>query len=158
MSGVISTKEKLWNQLLTDFETGIKNKTQDEIYKLAIDLMAKLPHFNWTGIYLLNNGVLELYKYYIGKPTDHVRINIGQGVCGTAVAEKRDIIVDDVLKLDNYLACSAETRAEIVVLIKNSEDEIIGQIDIDSDSVGAFDETDRKYMHKIAQILGQTPI
>ena len=151
-------KQKIWDELLKEFDTGSNNKTKEEIYILAIDLMDKLPHFNWTGIYWLNNNVLELFDYYLGKPTEHTKINIGQGVCGTAVADENDIIVNDVLKLDNYLACSTETRSEIVVLIRKPYDnEIIGQIDIDSDKVGAFDEIDKINMQKLAKKLGEIP-
>jgi GAF domain-containing protein len=146
-------KQGLWTKLLKDFGSKSANKRPEEIYKLAIDLMASLPHFNWTGIYWLKHGVLELFEYYIGKKTDHTRIPIGKGVCGTAVAENRDIIVDDVLELDNYLACSLETRAEIVVLIKDREGTILGQIDIDSDQIAAFDEIDRKNMEILASQL-----
>ncbi len=147
------TKIKLWDQILVDFDQKTKNKTPNDVFKVAIDLMANLPHFNWTGIYWLRNGVLELFDYYKGKPTDHTRIPIGKGVCGTAVAENKDIIVNDVLQLDNYLACSLETRAEIVVLIKDQNDKILGQIDIDSDEVGAFDEVDRAKMELLASKL-----
>lgn len=147
------TKTELWNQIHSDFDSKTKNKTPDEIFKIAIDLMANLPHFNWTGIYWLQNEVLELFDYYKGKPTDHTKIPIGKGVCGTAVAENKDIIVDDVLQLDNYLACSLETRAEIVVLIKATSGNILGQIDIDSDEVGAFDEIDRANMELLASKL-----
>jgi GAF domain-containing protein len=146
----MSTKQSLWDQIIESFgkKSGTMN-SRDEVLKLSVDLMEKLPHFHWTGIYWLNNNVLDL-EYYIGKPTDHTRINIGQGVCGTAVAENRDIIIDDVLKIDNYLACSAETRAEIVVLIKKKDGTILGQIDVDSDEVGAFDEIDRLNMEILA--------
>ena len=144
------TKAELWSKILTDFELKTKNKNPDEIYKIAIDLMANLPHFNWTGIYWLHDDILELFDYYKGKSTDHTRIPVGKGVCGTAVAENKDIIVDDVLQLDNYLACSIETRAEIVVLIKDVNNSILGQIDIDSDEVGAFDEVDRANMEQLA--------
>lgn len=145
------SKQSLWDHVINSFEKESSGlKSQDEILKLSVNLMEKLPHFHWTGIYWLNNEVLEL-GYYIGKPTNHTRINIGQGVCGTAVAENRDIIINDVLKIDNYLACSTETRAEIVVLIKKPDGTILGQIDVDSDEVGAFDEVDRKNMEKLAK-------
>ncbi|MHA1967231.1 MAG: GAF domain-containing protein [Candidatus Hodarchaeales archaeon] len=123
------------------------------IYKLVVDQLAKLPHYQWTGIYLLDskNNELQL-DYYFGKPTDHTRIPVGKGVCGSAIAEKTDKIIKDVREEDNYLACSLETRSEIVVLIE-SEDEIIGQIDVDSDDVGAFDEIDRNYLHKISEMM-----
>jgi GAF domain-containing protein len=154
----MSSKQSLWDQVIKSFdEESSTLKSQDEVLKFSVNLMEKLPHFHWTGIYWLNGEVLEL-GYYVGEPTDHTQINIGQGVCGTAVAENRDIIIDDVLEIENYLACSAETRAEIVVLIKKSDGTILGQIDVDSDDVGAFDEVDRSNMellaHKIATFIG----
>ena len=147
-------KQELWIRLIKDFEKKSQKKTPDEIFRIAIDLMANLPHFNWTGIYWLNNNnILELFDYYVGKKTDHTRIPIGKGVCGTSVAENRNIVIDDVLELDNYLACSLETRSEIVVLIKDSDNTILGQIDIDSDQVKAFDEIDRQNMEVLASKL-----
>jgi GAF domain-containing protein len=148
---IMTTKQSLWEKVIESFD--IRSRTlnsQDEVLKLSVNLMEKLPHFHWTGIYWLNNDVLDL-EYYVGLPTDHAQINIGQGVCGTAVAENRDIIIDDVMKIDNYLACSAETRSEIVVLIKKKDGTILGQIDVDSDEVGAFDEIDRSNMEVLAE-------
>lgn len=127
--------------------------SSSQIYKLVVDHLDKLSHFHWTGIYLLDLNANELIlEYYKGKTTDHTRIAVGKGVCGSAVAEKIDKIIGDVREENNYLACSLETRSEIVVLIED-EDRIIGQIDIDSDEVGAFDETDRKYLRQISEII-----
>ena len=97
------------------------------------------PRFHWTGIYeLFPDNVLRLGPF-IGAPTEHVFIGVGNGVCGTAVAEKRNINVPDVRNVTNYLACSTETRSELVILIR-SGDRIHAQIDIDSHEVAAFDE------------------
>lgn len=96
------------------------------------------PRFHWTGIYeLFPDQVLRLGPF-IGAPTDHVFIGVGRGVCGTAVAEKRNLNIPDVTKLSNYLACSASTRSELVVLIRKVEN-IFAQIDIDSHEPAAFD-------------------
>lgn len=108
-------------------------------------------HCDWVGIYLLKDDELVLHNF-IGKPTEHTRIAVGRGVCGTAVAEGRDINVPDVTALDNYLACSTETRSEIVVLIRTGE-RILGQIDIDSDQPAAFDEEDERQLKRIADAL-----
>jgi GAF domain-containing protein len=79
---------------------------------------------------------------------------VGQGVCGRAVAEKSTIIVDDVTKEDNYLACSLETKSEIVVPIW-ANGEIIGEIDIDSDDLAAFDDKDKIFLEEVAKIIGR---
>lgn len=108
--------------------------------------------YDWVGIYLLNGDHLVLHSY-IGRPTDLARIPVGQGVCGTAVAEDRDINVPDVSAVENYLACSLETRSEIVVLIRDGK-RILAEIDIDSDTENAFGEEDMRELRKIADALG----
>ena len=112
------------------------------------------PRFDWTGIYeLFPDGVLRLGPF-VGAPTDHVFIGVGNGVCGTAVAEKRNINVPDVREVQNSLACSADTRSELVVLIKVGE-RIVGQIDIDSHSVDAFDEKTVRDVERVAEVLSR---
>jgi GAF domain-containing protein len=97
------------------------------------------PRFHWTGIYeLFDDNTLRLGPF-IGAPTEHVFIGYGQGICGTAVAERRNLNIPDVSKVENYLACSTQTRSELVVLIR-SGDRIHAQIDIDSHELAAFDE------------------
>ena len=100
------------------------------------------PRFDWTGIYeLYPDDVLRLGPF-VGSPTDHVFIGDGAGVCGTAVAEKRNQNIPDVRRIANYLACSTETRSELVILIR-SGDTIHAQVDIDSHQVAAFDEKEK---------------
>jgi L-methionine (R)-S-oxide reductase len=110
-------------------------------------------HYDWVGIYLLEGDTLVLHNY-VGKPTDHTRIEVGKGVCGTAVRERANQVVGDVTAIDNYLACSLETRSEIVVLIRRG-DEIFGQIDIDSDRVNAFTSEDEALLSRAAQLLAR---
>ena len=107
-------------------------------------------HYDWVGIYLLEDDELVLHNY-IGRPTDHVRIPVGRGVCGTAVKEGRDINVPDVSRAEEYLACSTETSSELVVLIQDSE--IHGQIDLDSADLDAFSERDRTEIRRVADWL-----
>lgn len=110
----------------------------------------RLPHYNWVGIYFLDGGVLNLGPY-IGAATDHTLIPVGQGVCGTAIAEERNQIIPDVSKVENYLSCSVKTRAEIVVLIREAATgQIIGQIDADSHQINAFDSSDEAFLNEIA--------
>lgn len=94
--------------------------------------------FNWTGIYeLFPDNALRLGPF-LGAPTDHVFIAVGNGVCGSAVAEKRNKNIPDVTREPNYLACSSATKSELVVLIREG-DRIFAQIDIDSHQFDAFD-------------------
>src|SRR3990172_1208246 len=111
----------------------------EELLRAAVEgLHETNPRFHWTGIYeLFPDNILRLGPF-VGSPTDHVFIGVGTGVCGTAVAEKRNLNIPDVRKISNYLACSTETRSELVILIRSGE-RIHAQIDIDSHQVGAFD-------------------
>ena len=127
---------------------------RDELLREAVGVLKQgREHYDWTGIYLLEGDTLVLHNY-IGKPTEHTRIRVGQGVCGTAVAERANQVVGDVTELDNYLACSLETRSEIVVLIR-SGDRIFGQVDIDSDRVNAFTQDDESLLSKVADLLAR---
>ena len=118
---------------------------------LAMQALDELPDYNWSGIYRLEGDTLVL-DAYVGAETDHTRIPVGRGVCGTAVSQNKNQVIQDVRELDNYLACSVSTRSEIVVLIRRGE-EILGQIDIDGHRVGAFDDTDETLLQELAEIL-----
>ena len=124
----------------------------EEVLKYAVRLLkTEREQYHWVGIYLLEGDMLVLHNY-LGKPTEHTRIPVGVGVCGVAVAEGANQIIGDVTKLDNYLACSVGTRAEIVVLIRRGAD-ILGQIDIDSDLEDAFDDQDEELLARAADLL-----
>ena len=127
-------------------------KSRDQILRESVQILKQeRRHYNWVGIYLLEGETLVLHNY-IGKPTEHTHIQVGQGVCGVAVAEGTNQIVGDVTKLENYLACSVETRAEIVVLVRRGAD-IVGQIDIDSDLADAFSSEDESLLSRVAELL-----
>ena len=128
--------------------------SRDEVLQYAVSVLKKeRAHYNWVGIYLLEGNTLVLNNYE-GKPTEHTHIPVGKGVCGVAVAQGTNQIVGDVTRLDNYLACSAETRAEIVVLIRR-DGQILGQIDIDSDLENAFTGEDESLLSDVADLLGR---
>jgi L-methionine (R)-S-oxide reductase len=122
----------------------------------AVHYVASLsPKYDWVGIYILKGKVLELGPY-IGAKSEHTRIPVGQGVCGTAVAENADQNVADVRARENYLACSLETRSELVVLVKDHKGKILGQIDIDSHTPNAFGPAEYEAIKKVAQELGES--
>jgi len=129
-------------------------ESRDVVLKFAVQILKEERKiYDWVGIYLLEGDMLVLHNY-IGKHTDHTHIPIGRGVCGAAVAQKENQIVADVTKLDNYLACSVETRAEIVVLIRRGS-EIFGQIDIDSDIENAFTDQDEELLNSVSDQLAR---
>jgi GAF domain-containing protein len=118
---------------------------------VAIERASEL--YDWVGVYLLDGDELQLDNY-VGAHTDHTRIAVGHGVCGTAVAEDRDINVPDVRELDNYIACSIGTRSEIVVLIRDAAGAVHGQLDLDSDEAAAFTADDERELKLVADWLG----
>ena len=125
----------------------------EALLEAAVDGVHQIdPRFHWTGIYeLFPDNVLRLGPF-IGAPTDHVFIAVGQGVCGTAVLERRNINVPDVRQATNYLACSTATRSELVVLIRR-EATIYAQIDIDSHDLDAFDAATVRAVETVAEWL-----
>ena len=111
------------------------------------------PLWDWSGLYLLVDGTLVVGPFAgSDEPPEHSRIEIGAGVCGTAVAEEKNQLVEDVRELDNYLACSLSTRSELVVLIREGG-RIVGQFDIDSDERGVFTEEDEALLKEIAALI-----
>jgi GAF domain-containing protein len=122
----------------------------EEVVRLVHDAH---PLWDWSGIYLLVDGTL-LVGPFAGseEPPEHSRIEVGDGVCGTAVAEEKNQLVEDVRELDNYLACSLSTRSELVVLIRE-EGRIVGQFDIDSDERTAFTQEDEDLLEELAALI-----
>jgi GAF domain-containing protein len=116
-------------------------------------LRRERPHYHWVGVYLLEGGELVLGPY-VGKPTTHTRIPLDQGICGAAASTGQTLIVDDVTADPRYLACSLETRSEIVVPIKH-RGRILGEIDIDSDQPAAFSPHDRDLLESVAALLAE---
>ena len=112
-----------------------------------------IPHYTWVGIYLLDGDELVLGPF-LGKPSPHTRIPLGRGICGAAATEKATIVVDDVNADPRYLACSIETRSEIVVPIME-DGEVLGEIDIDSDQPAAFGAADRALLEHVAALLAE---
>ena len=112
-----------------------------------------VPYYTWVGIYVVEGDELVLGPF-VGKPSPHTRIPLGQGICGAAVTEKATIVVDDVNADPRYLACSIETRSEIVVPIMR-DGQALGEIDIDSDQPAAFGPRDRLLLEPIAEMLAE---
>ena len=114
-------------------------------------LKQEIPHYSWVGFYLLDGNELVLGPF-AGRPSPHTRIPLGRGICGAAAAEEQTIIVDDVNKDPRYLACSLDTRSEIVVPIM-LEGQVLGEIDIDSDKLAAFGPADQDFLERVASHL-----
>src|SRR6185503_14729583 len=123
-----------------------------ELLSLAAERMqAAGQPYTSVYLYMLHGSELVL-EAYAGRETEHRRIPVGEGVCGTAVATGRDQNVGDVRAIENYIACNLFTRSELVVLIRRG-DLILGQIDVDSDVADPFDAAELAEVRKVADAL-----
>jgi GAF domain-containing protein len=126
--------------------------TRNELLALAAErIRAAGPPYTSVYLYLLQGDELVL-EAWSGRATEHSRIPVGRGVCGTAVASGEDQNVADVRTRENYLACNSFTRSELVVLIRRGA-RILGQIDIDSDALDPFSPTEQAEVRKVADAL-----
>ncbi len=155
LQGYLRAIEFLVGQSVQDELRGCieRNAGKDQLLvETAKLLKARFPKYDWVGIYMVAGTELVLHNF-LGKPTPHERIAIGEGICGAAVSERHTILVSDVKSDPRYIACSIETRSEIVVPIF-SEGQIIGEIDIDSDQPDAFHSGDQEFLESCAELLG----
>ena len=146
-------KEEKYQRFLPDWELLISGET-DEIAVLANTCAALREAFGffWIGFYLVKDEQLVLGPFQ-GDVACY-RIRKGRGVCGTAWAEARTQVVPDVEQFPGHIACSSLSKSEIVVPVI-ANDEVIGVLDIDSDQLATFDETDRIYLEKLVHTLSQ---
>jgi GAF domain-containing protein len=131
-----------------------KNKSTTTLQDVVDILYENFEKYSWVGIYLLKGDLLILGPWKGKQATEHTKISIGKGVCGSAARTGKTEVVADVSIDSRYLSCFRSTRSEIVVPIKN-KNRVIGEIDIDSDVPAAFNKTDEKFLEKIADMLRQ---
>ena len=125
----------------------------DEVLRQTVEVLHdRFDHYSWVGIYLVEEADLVLGPWKGPQATDHVRIPVGQGICGAAAATGRTEVVDDVDDDSRYLACFPSTRSEIVVPIAY-EGRVVGEFDIDSDRPAAFGDDDRAFLERVALLV-----
>jgi GAF domain-containing protein len=128
--------------------------SREKVLQAVVDaLQEQVEHYSWVGIYLVEGDDLVLGPWRGPQATEHVRIPVGQGVCGAAAASGVTETVDDVNADPRYLACFPSTRSEIVVPVFH-EGRVVGEIDIDSDRPAAFGADDRAALERIALQIG----
>jgi GAF domain-containing protein len=133
-------------------------RTADQLMEgISLLLNKEMLKYNWVGFYMLEAGakppVLVLGRYQ-GAMTVHTRIGLNQGICGAAASSGKTVVVDDVKKDPRYLACSLETKSEIVVPIF-AQGKVAGELDIDSHFLAAFAAEDRELVEYCAQLVGK---
>ena len=130
----------------------LHDASRAELLQLACDRLRSLgAPYTSVYAYMLRDGELVL-EAFAGRETEHTRIPVGRGVCGTAVETGEDQNVPDVAAIGNYLACNLETKSELVVLIRRGQT-TLGQLDIDSDVLAGFTESHHRAVKEIADAL-----
>lgn len=132
------------------------NLTKSEALKGVMEILkVKVYHYDWVGIYELDSISKNLQLGpFVGKDTDHVTIPIGKGVCGQVAESNKTMIVQDVTQEANYISCSIDVQAEIVVPIKK-DGVFVAEIDIDSNSPAPFKQEDKIFLESIADLLSR---
>src|SRR6266851_5788454 len=152
---VASRIEELRNEMSALAE---RSANADDLMRKMVKLLReRMLKYNWAGFYMLEPGteppVLALGAVD-GAPTPHTRIPLNQGICGAAASSGKTIVVDDVSKDPRYLACSLETRSEIVVPIFVKK-QVAGELDIDSHFPAAFGAEDQSLVQYCAEVVGK---
>jgi GAF domain-containing protein len=128
----------------------------EKLLAVARTLAQSVPYYNWVGFYFpAAQGAEELHLGpFVGEPTEHAKIPFGKGVCGQVAETKQTMIVPDVKRLTNYLACSVKVQSEIVVpILKGGR--FVGELDIDSHARAPFAEADRGLLEKVAALVAE---
>ena len=144
-------KQESYKLLLAQVKAMVKDES-DPVANMAnvAALIQESFHFWWTGFYRVIGEQLVLGPFQ--GPVACTRIGFGKGVCGTSWKERKTIVVENVEQFPGHIACSSESKSEIVVpLMKNNE--VIGVLDIDSERLATFDQTDKEWLEQIAEAV-----
>ena len=148
---ITGTKQEIYESLIPQIQ-GLLEGEPDLVANLANVAAALKEQFGWfwVGFYLVKNGELVLGPFQ--GPVACTRIRKGRGVCGSAWEQAKTLIVPDVEKFPGHIACSSLSKSEIVVPLLR-DNEVVGVLDVDSDTYDSFDETDRQYLEKIVRLV-----
>ncbi|MDF2452320.1 MAG: hypothetical protein K0S26_1824 [Bacteroidota bacterium] len=146
------TKEEKYQSLIPQIKALIEGETDNTANMANICAALKFGlNFFWVGFYLVKCEQLVLGPFQ--GPVACTRINLGKGVCGTSWKNNEIIIVDDVDEFPGHIACSSLSKSEIVLPLYNTKKEIVGVLDVDSETYATFDKVDEKYLNQILQLL-----
>jgi GAF domain-containing protein len=152
----MTDKAKIYEGLLPNVKVIIEGSGSREkkLQRICDLLRREVPYFDWVGFYLTDTEKPDdlVLGPFNGAPTEHVRISVGTGICGRAAHTRRMFVVQDVSKETNYLACSPEVKAEIVlpVLIGGR---VWGELDIDSHTLAPFSSEDGEFLGKVCSLV-----
>lgn len=145
-----SRYQRLYKQI-SDLIKESSNNPISNMSTIAAILHHKIEYFFWTGFYLLQDGKLQAGPYQGSLAC--INLAKDKGVCWAAINQKKTIVVPNVHEFPNHIACDSRSLSEIVIPIKNSSNEIIGVMDVDSSTVNSFDEIDAQWLEKIADLI-----
>lgn len=151
-----SSKDEIYKEIIPQIKSlleGEDDSTANMANVTAVLKMAFASSVSWVGFYVLRGEELVLGPFQ-GKPAC-VRIKVGKGVCGTSVREKRTIIVPDVEQFPGHIYCDPDSKSEIVIPIL-IQGEARGVLDVDSAQLETFDDTDRKYLEMIGEMVSSS--
>jgi len=150
-----------YGDILQEVETvGSRVPKTEELMQKIVSRLAQIPNFNWVGFYMIEHGragetgPMLVLGPFVGADTPHKRIPLNQGICGAAASTGETVVVDDVHSDPRYLACSIETKSEIVAPIRVGA-QVVGELDIDSHSPAAFGPAERTLVESCAELVGK---
>ncbi len=147
--------DNLYNEAKKKIMQILKKSNGSNILQDIVDLLYQIfDKYNWIGIYLIKENSLILGPWKGKQATEHNKIPIGKGICGSAAKTGKIELINNVKKDNRYLSCFVNTKSEIVVPIKRNNI-VIGEIDIDSDIENAFNNKDSELLEKIADMLSK---
>jgi len=144
-----------FNSLLDEIEeiAGNRMSRNDKLSAVCELLRKNVKHYNWVGFYIADNSTRKLsLEHFSGEPTEHTKIDFGEGICGQSAQTKNIFVVQDVSKETNYLSCSPNVKSEIVLPIFKNE-QIVGELDIDSHFISPFTDEDKIFLEKVCRIV-----
>ena len=150
-------RQYLFSQILPQVKEILAGpaSTEEKLQALCEVLHSGVNWYDWVGFYMVDPDTPRMLVLgpYVGEPTDHVRIPFGRGICGQAAERRETFLVDDVSEESNYLSCSLHVKSEIVVPIFK-ERVLVGELDIDSHTLEAFNEKDKTFLEGICELVG----
>ena len=148
--------EELFQRTLGQIGELVDKNPDELLLEICRLLKEKIYHYDWVGFYLLKQGELVLGPYS-GAPTEHIRIQVGKGICGQVAEKRKTMIVQDVTTEDNYISCSLDVQSEIVVPVLK-DGKFLAELDIDSHSPAPFSQDDVLFLENICKILTESII
>ena len=147
-------KQNRYQRLFTQISKLIDDSSNNEMSNMATIIAVlhhKMDYFFWTGFYLLHNKKLQVGPYQGSLAC--INLKKDNGVCWSAINQKKIVVVDDVRKFPNHIACDSRSLSEIVIPIKDKASNIIGVMDVDSSELNSFDEVDKYWLDKIVKLI-----